>query len=231
MEKIDSKQHVQLPNKMTEENQSLRPGDILMYLYIKRYMSNDTKEAFPSQDRLRLDTGLAINTIKKSIQRLVNAGYIEIHKRGQSNCYKFLKWDKFEPCSFDFLSNKELSFKEKAYLIASQQYMFKDSKTEDGVITFSNADLAERINMTPKTIQKYNESLEEKGLVSLERTNLRDEVTGCEIIRKNFHLTKFQQGVVFALMNMQEQLNTHEDKISQLEMEIKKLSQKLNEKN
>ena len=40
-----NKQHVQLPNNMTP---ILTPQDLLVYISIKRYMNNETKEAFPS---------------------------------------------------------------------------------------------------------------------------------------------------------------------------------------
>ena len=40
-----NKQHVQLPNNMTLET-ILTPQDLLVYISIKRYMNNETKEAF-----------------------------------------------------------------------------------------------------------------------------------------------------------------------------------------
>ena len=38
MENEINKQHVQVPNDMTEQNIYLKPGDILIYATIKRHM-------------------------------------------------------------------------------------------------------------------------------------------------------------------------------------------------
>ena len=77
---MENKQHVQLPNNMAEK---LTPQDILIYLYLKRHMNKDTKEAFPSLDLLTKEAHAAINTIRKSIQNLINAGFIEIRTLGR----------------------------------------------------------------------------------------------------------------------------------------------------
>ena len=49
---MENKQHIQLPNNMAEK---LTPQDILIYLYLKRHMNKDTKEAFPDFDSVIVD--------------------------------------------------------------------------------------------------------------------------------------------------------------------------------
>ena len=138
MENEINKQHVQVPNDMTEQNIYLKPGDILIYATIKRHMDKDTKTCYPSLDTISRESGASINTVRASIQNLVNAEYIEVTPKGRGKLYRFLKWDKFEPFSYDFLDNKKLTFKEKAYILATQQYMFKKEETQDGVVTYNN---------------------------------------------------------------------------------------------
>ena len=58
-----NKQHVQLPNNMTLET-ILTPQDLLVYVSIKRYMNNETKEAFPSLQTIAEKCGASIPTIR-----------------------------------------------------------------------------------------------------------------------------------------------------------------------
>ena len=142
MEAIN-KQHVQLPNDMTV-NENLTPQDLLIYVAIKRYMNKDTKEAFPSLQTICAKSGASINTVRKCINNLEAQDYFKIEKRGRQNYYIFSDYQKFEPFSYDFLDKEDLTFTEKAYIIASQQYMFKDEKGI-GKISYTNSELSEKI--------------------------------------------------------------------------------------
>ena len=159
MEKELNKQHVQVPNDMTEQNVYLKPGDILIYATIKRHMDKDTKTCYPSLDTISRESGASINTVRTSIQNLINAKYIEVTPKGRGKLYRFLKWDKFEPFSYDFLDNEKLTFKEKAYILATQQYMFKKEETQDGIVTYNNIELSKRLNISPSTISRLDNGL------------------------------------------------------------------------
>jgi DNA-binding GntR family transcriptional regulator len=211
------KQHVQLPNDMTE---NLVPQDLLIYLAIKRHMNNETKEAFPSLNKICEESGASINTVRKCIDRLVDNGYIEVIKKGRSNVYKFLKWDKFEAFSYEFLDNKDLSFTEKAYLAAAQQYMFKDNEPY-GIIKYSNQELSKLINMPEKTIYKCDKSLKDKDCLSIVKTDQINQETGLPIKEKFYNLTKVEQEIVFIL-------KTHEDRLNDIDSELER-SRKLQE--
>ena len=80
-----NKQHVQLPNDMTSEEKSLTPKDLLVYVSIKRYMNNQTKESFPSLAKLTVCTSLSKPTIALSIENLVKAGFISVRRQGRKN--------------------------------------------------------------------------------------------------------------------------------------------------
>ena len=206
-----NKQHVQLPNNMTLET-ILTPQDLLVYISIKRYMNNETKEAFPSLQTIAEKCGASIPTIRKCIKRLEEGKYIEVTKKGRSQIYKFLKYDNFEPFSYEFLDKEDLSFTEKSYIIASQQYMFKENG--NGKIGLSNQELSEKINMSKPTISRCNKSLETKGYLDIIKA--RKHESGITINEKFFHLDELGQAIVFTLQNHEERLNKTEQNIENL---------------
>lgn len=223
MEKEINKQHVQVPNDMTEQNNSLKPGDLLIYATIKRHMDKDTKTCYPSLNLLSSESGASINTVRSSIQNLINTGYIEVTPKGRGKLYRFLKWDKFEPFSYDFLDNKKLSFKEKAYILATQQYMFKDKETQNGVVTYNNIELSKRINTSPSTISRLDSSLKEKEFLDINTLTQRNQETGLPIKEKIFHLSKIEQAIVFILGNHEERIQNNEHRIESVEERLNKL--------
>lgn len=229
MEKELNKQHVQVPNDMTEQNIYLKPGDILIYATIKRHMDKETKTCYPSLDTISKESGASVNTVRSSIQNLVNARYIEVQPKGRGKLYRFLKWDKFEPFSYDFLDNKKLSFKEKAYILATQQYMFKKEDTQDGIVTYNNIELSKRLNISPSTISRLDSSLKSKEILDINILTQKDPETGLPIKEKSFHLTKIQQAIVFILGNHEQRLRDTENKIENNTNEIDLLKKKIAE--
>ena len=124
MDKECNKQHVQLPNNMG--NSDITPKDQLIYLSIRRFMNNKSKIAFPSLEKIKEVSGASINTIRNSISSLEEKEYIKVFKRGRGQEYHFNELKAFEPFSYEFLDKPDLTFTEKSYIVASQQFMFKD---------------------------------------------------------------------------------------------------------
>lgn len=216
--KEKSLQHVQLPNDMTGTGE-LDPKDLLVYVCIKKYMNRETKECYPSLDTIVEISGVSKPTVRKSIERLKEKGYLEVRRVGRGNVYKFNSYKNFEPFSYAFLDKKDLTPNEKAYIIATQQYMFKDIEGE-GKLTYSDAELGERINLSYNSIVKYNKSLKEKGYLDIIRTSKRDIGTGVLVQEKMFHLTKLEQAIVFALQNHEERIEDTEKKVRILEKQM-----------
>ena len=103
MENIENKQHVQVPNKMADHN--LTPRDQYIYSVIK---SHDGKSGcFPSLKTISTESNCSINTVRKSISSLEEAGYITTKKVGRQQYYFFSKYKKFEPISPEFLKNEK----------------------------------------------------------------------------------------------------------------------------
>ena len=220
-----NKQHVQLPNDLGDIS-FIKPKDQLVYVAIKKFMNKDTKEAFPSLETLHKITKLSINTIRDCIERLVKSGFIEVRKEKRKNVYKFLKYDTFEPFSFDFIEKEDLTSEEKAYLVASQKYMFKENN--EGKISFTNKELSEKINMPESTISKVNKSLVKKDYALL--LNCKNS-SGINIKQKWYHLNKLEQAIVFVLQNHEERIQENTEDISKLKREIEMLKRQLSEQN
>lgn len=221
------KQHVQVPNNMTEKS-SLTPDCILVYAGIKKYMNNDTLEAFPSLTTLCKDLDASEPTIRKCIKELVKNEYITVRKEGRKNVYKFSKYKTFEPFSYEFLQNKMCSFMEKAILTAGQQYMYKDPVTHLGKINHSNRKLANLINVSHSTLSRCNKSLQEKGLLQVVTTNAIDPETGCKIQEKIYNLDKLHQGIIFVLKNHEDRITNTENEVEILKKQVESLAKNYN---
>ena len=222
MEKEKSKnQHVELPNNTTKEKK-ITPKDLLVYAYIKSHQNEDTLEAFPSLEVLHKESNASINTIRKCIQNLVDAGMLKIRVEGRKHIYSFPKVDKhFEKFSPDFLNKKDLTFIEKAQLAASQQYMFKDQETKDGIMQYSTNELSKLINLPETTVRRNLNSLINKGYVEIKE--VKDEFTGLVTKQKIYHLTKLEQAIVFILKNHEDRLNSHEEELNNQKEKLEQL--------
>ena len=192
MDTQENLQHVQVPNDMGTKN--LTPKDQLIYTIIKSH-DNPTKGCFPSLQVLSKESGASINTIRDSIARLKEAGYIKTELRGRKTYYTFDPYKKFEPFSPDFIKREDLSFTTKSYLIASQQYMYKDIENL-GKLSFSNRELADQINMPESTIRRCNAELVSKDYLTILKNESKDIQTGCKTDTKLYDLNKLGQAVI-----------------------------------
>lgn len=218
MEK-NTNQFVIYPHNGNNQNISnLTPQDKLIYLAIRRYMNKDNMEAFPSYARLTQDIGASSKTLKKCINNLVSEGYITTFKKGRSIVYKFNNKKQFEPFSYEFLDNKNLSFTEKSYIVASQQHMFKDKNSEEGVITYQNKELAKLINMSESTISRCNHSLKEKNYLEITAEN-----------EKKFQLRELDQLFVWKFKEQDEKIQQNTEDIAKIKYENEQMKLRLSE--
>lgn len=213
------KQFVIYPhNENSEEQPNLTPKDKLIYVAIRRYMDKDSMEAFVSYAKITQDTGAAANTIKKSVDNLIREEYLNTRKVGKKIYYIFNNKKKFEPYSYDFLDRKDLSFTEKSYLIASQQYMFKDGDSEQGKISYTNKELSGLIKMPESTISKANRSLESKGFLN-----------GASLPTKTFNLRELDQVFIWKFKEQDEKIQENTSRIEELERKIQKYDKVIEE--
>lgn len=231
---MNNKQHVQLPNNMTH-NDDINPKDLLVYTTIKRYMNKETKSCFPSINTIVKKSGVSKPTVLKSIDKLQKANYIKVGKIGRNNLYTFNSYKNFEPFSYEFLDRTDLTTGEKALIVAEQQLMFKDNEGF-GKISYTDLELSNKINMSYNSIVKYHKSLEKKGFLTTVKTAAKDSATGIAINEKIFHLNELGQAIIWVLQKHEEDINQLKEKtestakdVDLLMKEIKRLNDRLDE--
>lgn len=219
MDKIKSElQHVQVPNDMCRTHE-LEPFDLFVYATIKRFMNNETKEAFPSIELLKTLTHSGKDKINASIEKL-NGKYFDVFNRGKNRIYKFsAKYKSFEPFSHEFLDKKDLTTVEKSYIIAAQQFMFKDI-TDLGKISFSVKELSELINMPEWEIWKCDRNLSSKGYIEVLKTKNRDFETGLPRTERVFNMSLLGQKIIWLLHRNNERIRQNNLKIKKLEKDL-----------
>lgn len=164
-----------------------------------------------SLDKIKKRSSASKNTIMKSIDRLIESGYISREKCGKCYIYSFSEYKQFEVFSYDFLDKPDLTFNQKAYYAANQPLMIKDKNTKTGKLTYSNSELSDKLHMPIRTIQNYDMMLKAKKYLSIVRTNTKD-AAGFFKMEKIFDLEKFGQAIIFILQN-------HEQRLRELERE------------
>lgn len=203
--------YVIYPHPSNEDIQpDLDPKDKLIYIAIRRYMNKSTLEAFPSYATITKDTGAAAKTIKKCVDNLIREDYLQTRREGRRLVYIFNNAKQFEPFSYAFLDKSELSFTEKSYIVASQQYMFKDEN--EGRIEYTNKELSSLIKMPEATISKCNRSLERKGFLR-----------GASGLAKCFQLRELDQLFIWKFREQDEKIEKNANDIALLKKEIEKL--------
>lgn len=222
-------QHVQVPNNMCSAH-GLEPFDLYVYATIKRFMNNTTKEAWPSMKTLKELINSGQDKIAASIAKL-NGKYFDVIYKDNKRKYVFTKrYRNFEPFSNEFLDKQDLSATEKSYLIAAQQYMFKDLQ-DFGKISFSTKDLSELINMPEWAIYKCDRSLQQKGYLDIVKTKNKDFTTGLQMTERLFNMGMLGQAIIWRLHKNNERIKKNNEQLVKLQKDLKVLKKLLAQKN
>lgn len=218
---IENLKHIQLPTNMTEF--IIKPKDAVVYLFMRRYENWETHETFVSIAVVAERLHMGRRSVMESIERLERAGYITITK-GQSNrnVYHFNEYKTFEGFSDEFLDNPNLSIEEKGYLAMIQKFMYLDSQNENGTITMSEKELADRLGLSKRQITNYNQSLKSKGFLSCQQSRLPDyiENDGNKKPIRVYDIKAYGQAIVFLLKKHHEQIQKNTEDIEELKQQI-----------
>ena len=199
----------------------ISPREQLVYAVLHSY-DNPEHKVFPSLDKLAERSQLSVPTVRASLKILEDAGYIKIEKKGRKNYYTFSKYLNFEPFSDEFLDNKDITPTTKAYLVAAQQFMYKDVEGL-GKLSYSNRVMSEHINMPESSIRKCNKELEKKNyLTVIKNASLGDT--------KIFNLNDLGQAIIWALQNHEERITQNTEKVADLEKRMEVLEKQLKSK-
>jgi len=209
------KQHIELPSE--KENSELTPKDKLIYLALKSFENGETHDCFPSLAKISERCGASEPTIRKSLKLLESEGYIkieDINKRKKR--YTFSPYKKFECFSYDFLYNNDLTFTEKSYLAASQEFML-NKESGKGEIDYSSYELSTKINMPPSTIRKCENSLQSKNYMEIVYKAKDDLIRNNHKGTKYYLFAEYNKAVCEAIITHENRLNTVEERIDNLE--------------
>lgn len=218
-------QHLQLPNELIKV-ETIAPKDLVVYLALKSFENWNTHTAFPSLEKVAKLCSCTSKTVSTSIKRLEASDFLEVKKQGRGKLYVFKKYENFECFSLDFLKNENLTFQEKAYLVAQQQFLIKDNGL--GKTTYSSYEMSDKIHMPPSTIRKCDNSLIAKNYLTIVPTNVKDKETGLLKREKIFDLEKFGQAVVFVLQNHEDSIESLKEDVEDLKKTVKLLIEENN---
>ena len=134
---FNSNQFVILPKK--ENGELLQKYEILVYVAIRRFMNKTTMKAYPSLDRISKDTGISKATILKTVKDIVKKGYMTTEsKKGLGTTYTFNNEKSFEPFSYEFLDNPNLTKAEKLHIYVHNSICLKKMELEKLLIRMLN---------------------------------------------------------------------------------------------
>ena len=189
----------------------IKPGLALIYLYIQLYSINNISTV--SYQEICNLSGKSINFVRECVKRLESLKYLEVDYSKSPITYKFTlsNTDNCEQFSVKFLTNTDLSFTEKAYIAASYQYMFKDIQPY-GKLALSNKDLAEKLNVSEKSIYRLNKDLTRKEILQIFKESKKNLETGCSEELKVFNLQKCGQAALWLIQDNSERLDVIEEK-------------------
>ena len=222
-----NEQHTQVPH-MNLAKDGLTFNDPYVYACIKKYMNNQTREAFPCIATIVKVSGFHRETVMESIQRLHNAGYITIIKeKGKSNCYKFAEHKKFEILSYDFFDNQLLTPKEKAYYVLLQPFMYLDEQTKTGRLTYSIKDIADITGLSYNTLRKYEKSLINKGALAMVEIQKRNPITNLPEFARFYDLNTFANAIAVKVIQHDEELDDLQSKYDDLAQKYEEVSKQL----
>lgn len=211
---MDNQQFVIVPKK--DNGLLLEKYEILVYVCIRRYMNKDTMKAFPSLDTIAKDSGCSKPTVMKTIDRIKEKGYLhtEPFQRGRGTVYIFNNEKSFEPFSYEFLDNKNLSKSEKFQILCTQQYMYKNDGI--GKVSYSDRELCELTGLDRSTLRKNNRSLIKKGYMAEISLQKRNPETGLMNKETIYHLNELGQAIVFKLQDHESRIQENENSINDM---------------
>lgn len=216
-------QHYQVPNILLQFP-NLNWQDILVFGAMNIAKNKDTYEAKISQGKLAEILKVDRRKIARHIQHLLDAPVILfLRKEGRCKVYQMpKKYSHFECFSPEFIKDPNLSFEEKAYLISSQQFYILN---EDNTLasTISNFKMCDKLKMSPNTIYKITDSLQDKGLMIKVPTNSKDLETGLKKDKYILFPEKYEQALLFVLKKHEEDI----DSLKKENIDLKKAQEQM----
>lgn len=192
----------------------LSPIDNLVYAALHTYRNNKTFKCNPTMNQLADKLKLGTKAIKTSIDKLAELEFITIDqtkKGNKTNNYYYLPDIlNFTKIPIEFIDNNKYDAKIKGFTIAFRNLFFSDSLK----CKYSNSEIAERLNISKRTTDKYIKQMIELNLITYaENTyNLNDSIVNWRLTQlendvKDIKENKADKAVVTELKNELKQMN------------------------
>ena len=202
------------------------PKAKLLYLILKLFSIDNI--SLVSYETIMKYINISIPTIRNRIKELESIGCLKIIKSGNLNYYQFIdRGIEEELFTEEFLDRKDLSPLTKSYIVAIQQYLYKDVEGQ-GKTSFSNNKISNIINMPESSIRKCEKELINKNFLEVLDNNSRDLQTGCKTKTKVFRLNELGQAIIWKLQDHEERIQNNTDDIDQLRIEFNKYKEETN---
>lgn len=230
-------------SKNKEELETLQMGDRLIYAWMKtnaNYIDSDDKDqySFPGYKSIANNINkfcepmgnkshmCTENFVSKSIKRLEQVKWIQIIRRkGQSNKYKFLKWENFDRCSKEFLEKKNLTWKEKDFFLQLQQYIF--TSENEAYMTWDYGKIAEALCLSYPTVKKYMVALKRKQVFVSTVTTMRNPETHLPITRLDFDLESIGAQILKQVVKNTQDIQETKEDVEDLKEQLRMLTEKV----
>ena len=200
--------------------EGLDPIDVVVYASIKKF--DNINGCFPSLDTIAKQAMLSKSKVKKCIKNLVKSKWLitECNGKGCYTYYKFLKDENFEPASYKFLDMKDLDIYCKGYLICLQQFMYKNS-VDEGAVILSAEQISKMINMPLRTVYKVEQTLREKGILTISANRNTDIVTKSHNKIRKYNFNQYFQAIAYILRHHEDKLKNHDEQLQNIQINVR----------
>lgn len=190
---IKEGQFTTLPDDITK-TPDISVDDVVVYLMIKKHMNGTSRCAFRSLRDLKDECELSVPSIQKCINNLADKGYIQKISQGQRKAtkYKFPveKEGDFEMIALNFLTNPDLSAREKGLLAILQKHFKIDAAAGMGRVFLSRPEILTETNLSQSMLTRIEKGLSQKEIYKTLTSCAKDEITR---IRKDQRITDIEK--------------------------------------
>jgi len=150
-------------------NSKIEYTDVLTYVALRSFHNVKSNSCFPALQTIAKKAGISKKFVTKSIERLESAEFINVMRSGKlriGNRYAFRKFQHFDRIPIDIFKCNDLSLYEKSMLLCLRELGITPVD-----INCSKVELADKLNITYKTLYCQLTSLISKGYVQKDGSN------------------------------------------------------------
>lgn len=135
------------------------------------------------------------------------------------------------------MENPLLNSQQKAFIVASQEYMWKDPENNTGVIKLDSKRFAAAIGISTSTLRRREKELQQMNILSIKPSKQTElmvadngdiiPTSGMPIQYRVFHFDKFCNLLALKFNQVDTRIDSVEDRIAQLERQNQELQDQI----